>query len=157
MTAMQLVKNGAGLFPAYKADAERIEKIKLGSLLLADVKQPRNPMFHRKFFALLNLAYEYWNPGPVTYRGKQIEVPRDFERFRKDVLIMAGFRRPVVNIKGELRLEPDSISFASMDEERFQECYGAVFNVLWDMILSRVDGMTQEEVDRLVDQMLSYE
>jgi hypothetical protein len=73
------------------------------------------------------------------------------------VLIMAGFRRPVVNIKGELRLEADSISFASMDEERFQECYGAVFNVLWDMILSRVDGMTQEEVDRLVDQMLSYE
>lgn len=157
MSEMQLVKHNGTLRPAFQQDRERFDKIKLGTLLLADVKQPRNPQFHRKFFSLLNLAYEYWLPPQVTYKGKTIEAPRDFERFRKDVLIMAGFRRPVVNIKGDLRWEAESISFARMDQEEFESCYQAVFNVLWELVLSHVKGMERDQVDAIVDQMLAYD
>ncbi|WP_225372093.1 DUF1367 family protein [Klebsiella quasipneumoniae] len=32
----------------------------MGGILNADFKQARNPAFHRKFFALLKLGFDYW-------------------------------------------------------------------------------------------------
>ncbi len=31
-------------------------------MLYADFKKARNPRFHRKYFALLNLGFKYWEP-----------------------------------------------------------------------------------------------
>lgn len=38
----------------------------MGAVLYADFKQARNPAFHRKFFALLNLGFDYWQPTGGT-------------------------------------------------------------------------------------------
>jgi hypothetical protein len=43
-------------------------------VLYADFKQARNPAFHRKFFALLNLGFDYWQPsgGAISPADKKL-------------------------------------------------------------------------------------
>lgn len=155
MSELQLVKTVTGFRPAYQADVDRMSKIKTGALVLADVKQPRNPLFHRKFFAMLNFAFEYWEPAAENRGGLSPE--KNFDRFRKDVLILAGYRKAVVNIKNEVRYEAESISFASMDQTQFTEVYSKVFSVLWRLVLRQVEGMTESVAQNAIDQMLSYD
>jgi hypothetical protein len=44
------------------------------AFLYADFKQARNPAFHRKFFALLNLGFDYWQPsgGAISPADKKL-------------------------------------------------------------------------------------
>ena len=60
MAQLQLIKQSSGiLIPATPESSDLLQsKIKLGAVLVADFKQVRNPAFHRRFFALLNLGFE---------------------------------------------------------------------------------------------------
>jgi hypothetical protein len=158
MAELQLIKHPGGILrPANLADDEALQRIQNGKLVLADIKQPRNPTFHRRFFALLNFGFEYWNPLPVEIDGRTFEAEKNFDRFRKDVLILAGYRKVVVNIKNEARYEAESISFANMDETQFREVYRAVFSVLWRLVLQHVKGMTEEVAQKTMEDMLRFE
>ena len=158
MATLQLLKSSSDQFkPAYQSDLDSFKKIKIGSLVHADIKQPRNPLFHRKFFAMLNFAFDYWEPEPIKVKGIDQEPEKNFERFRKDILILAGYRKAIVNIKNEVRFEAQSISFASMDDLAFQKVYENVFAVLWRLILKRVKGMTEQDAHNAIDAMLSYD
>ncbi len=74
MAQASFVKTESGLRPLNPADKEIYDKWKLGGILTADFKQTRNPKFHRKFFALLNLAFDYYEPssGVLTQDEKRI-------------------------------------------------------------------------------------
>jgi hypothetical protein len=156
---IQLIKQaGGGFRPANQHDADALARIKTGALVNAEIKQPRNAIYHRRFFALLGFAYEYWQPGEVTMPdGTVSEAEKDINRFRKDALILAGYRKVVVNIKGEARYEAQSMSFAAMDETEFHDLYKAVFNVLWRLVLQHVRGMTMEVAERTMEEMLRLE
>ena len=43
-------------------------------MLTADFKRVRNPRFHRKYFSLLNLGFEYWTPtgGAISPEEKSL-------------------------------------------------------------------------------------
>jgi len=45
-----------------------LQRIKIGVWLNCNIKQARNYIFHKRFFALLNLGFEYWTPsgGAIT-------------------------------------------------------------------------------------------
>ncbi len=62
MAQLQLIKHSSNiLIPATPETSDFLQsKCKLGAVLVADFKQVRNPAFHRRFFALLNLGFEYW-------------------------------------------------------------------------------------------------
>lgn len=155
---IQVIKMAGGMLrPANQVDADALAKIANGRLVFADMKQPRNPLFHRKFFALLNLAFEYWQPDQGIDTKTGLSPEKNFDRFRKDVLILAGFRKLVVNVKGETRYEAESISFASMDDTEFHSVYRSVFSVCWRLVLSKVQGMTESEVDRIINHLLSFD
>ncbi|PHM38203.1 bacteriophage protein [Xenorhabdus mauleonii] len=65
------------LRPATPAAREYLHsKVKCGDVLYADFKKARNPRFHRKYFALLNLGYEYWEPtgGTISPEEKNLSV-----------------------------------------------------------------------------------
>lgn len=74
MAQVSFVKTESGLRPLTPADKEVYDKWKLGGILTGDFKQTRNPKFHRKFFALLNLAFDYYEPssGVLTQDEKRI-------------------------------------------------------------------------------------
>lgn len=66
MAELNLVKVGNSLRPAYDEDGERLRKMKAGTIYRAEVTAPRDQVRHRKFFALLNLAFGYWEPETMV-------------------------------------------------------------------------------------------
>jgi hypothetical protein len=59
---LALVRSANGLVGATDADRELISKMKYGATVHGDFKKMRNAKFHGKFFALLALAFDYWEP-----------------------------------------------------------------------------------------------
>lgn len=150
---VSLTKTMSGLIPSDPKTSEWYNKIKPGEVVHADFKKARNGAFHRKFFALLNLAFEYWAPGEVDCKYGCPE--KNFDRFRKDCIILAGFYEPVIRLDGTTRIEAKSISFSKMDDHEFSELYNNVLNV----ILKRVNvlcNMTADEVNALVEKVLGF-
>lgn len=151
MSEIFLQKMGNGLFPAYESDAEKLEKYPHDVFLRAEVSRPRNYKFHRKFYALLNAGYAAWEPPENEYKG--LPAQKQFERFRKDCVIAAGYYDVVTNIKGDVRLEAKSISFAEMDDTEFAALYNAVINVLLQRVLN---NYTREDLDQVVERLIGF-
>ena len=57
-----MIKTPQGFVPASEDDREAVAGIKVGETIHGEFARMRNPAFHRKFFALLNMAYDYWEP-----------------------------------------------------------------------------------------------
>ena len=155
MKNVHMVKFESGLVPADSQAEERLRKMKQGAHCMISIVMPRNFNYHRRWFALLNFAFDYWEPLEEAKNG--LRVAKDFERFRKEVIIMAGYRKVVARLDGSFCYEAESISFGSMDEETFQGLYKSSFTVLWDMVLSKVGDMTKEDVDNAVAQLMDLE
>ncbi len=98
-----MVKAAQGLVPANDEARHWLSKKKLGATILVEVKELRNPAFHNKWFALATMAFDYWSDAvePMRYKGEPVRP--EFDRFRKDLIISAGFYYPVVNLKQEAR------------------------------------------------------
>ena len=154
---VQLVKQPGGILrPANQVDADAMAKIANGRVVNVKVVQPRNPKFHRKFFAMLNFFFELWElPEDLNYNG--IKPEKNPEQFRSDILIAAGFRELSANIKGEVRFRAKSISFGSMDDTEFSEVYRLVFNACWKFVMGKISNYTPEQAENTINQMLSYD
>lgn len=143
-------KHNQSLIPVDGIGLEEIELLKNGEYR-AVLSQPRNYKFHRKFFALIKVAYEAWEPEPVYHKNVLIE--KNLKRFRKDLIIQAGYYDTVFNINGELRLEEKSISFASMSEEDFERLYSRVIDVVLGKVLTHY---TRDDLDDQCERVLSF-
>lgn len=62
MASLNLLKIQNTIVPLAADDMEVIAGLKAGAVIHCEFKKVRNPKFHRQFFALLNMAYDYWNP-----------------------------------------------------------------------------------------------
>ncbi|HBC8592884.1 DUF1367 family protein [Citrobacter koseri] len=83
MAQLQLIKQSTGiLIPATPETSDFLQsKCKLGSVLVADFKLVRNPAFHRRFFALLNLGFEYWEPTGGAISANEQKLVNGYARF----------------------------------------------------------------------------
>jgi len=147
-----LTKTNIGLVPADTNTTDWFNRLKAGEVVKADFKKVRNYAFLRKYFALLNVAYDNWTPGPVD--SKYGPVEKNFDRFRADVTILAGYYDVTVRLDGSTRIEPKSISFAKMDEESFSELYSKTIDVLLKFVYN--SGITGDELNRIVEQYMSF-
>jgi hypothetical protein len=149
-----LVKRADGSFwPADQEQAEKAAKLPVGKLIRSDMKRVRNPRFLRKFFALLQVGYEHWEPPLKEYKGHPVEST--FQNFRDTVTILAGYFNVSTGLNGNVRVTPKSISFGSMPEEEFEQLYNAAIDVLLKNVLVRytraqLDAVVTEKVDRLL-------
>lgn len=137
-----LRKTISGLVPDREEDAEALKRFKLGAVVKADVTNPRNIAFFRKWFALVKVAFGLWEETGIRATHKGQEILPNFDKFRKDVTILAGFCHPVLNVNGELRMEADSISFGSMSEETFEKLYAATLTAIVHRVMK---GRISEE------------
>jgi hypothetical protein len=151
-------KGQSVLIPACEESADWLRRKKLGATILVDPREPRNGAFHRKWFALVKLGFDYWSECAQTIEYKGEPVLPDFDRFRKDVTISAGFYYPVVNLKNEVRIEAESLKWASMSEERFGQLYDATINVLLKRVFNgRVcKEWTEEELRGVAEQIMEF-
>lgn len=124
---IDLVKHPGGVFsPAHESDIERLQRFKNGEIYTADIKATRNPRFHAKVFAFFQFCFGHWCADRAGL-GSADETTQ-FNRFRKDLTILAGFYDTVTNIRGEVRAEAKSLAYANMDDEEFARCYSSLIN-----------------------------
>ncbi len=153
MAALNLVKDLSGFKPLGTDDAELMRTIPLGSMIECEYTKKRNPQFHRKFFALLNMGYEYWTPAEAEWRG--FKAVKNFDVFREQVTILAGFREVTFNLDGSVKVKAKSISFAKMDDTEFQDVYSKVLEVIWNKTLSTVFE-NRAQLDNAVNQLMGF-
>ena len=152
MAEIFLTKRCGVLMPASESDTEKLATLTEGETIRADLKRPRNIGYHRKYFALLDVLYNIFEPVPVEHNGQAVMKNR--ERFRKDIAIATGHYELVVNIKGEVRAEAKSISFAAMDDAEFSKLYSLTI----DYGLQRIAvGKTREQIDQWVSQIMDFD
>lgn len=142
------------LVPAFPGDSDKLSTLPKGRVFKATLVQPRNLRFHRKGFALLQVAFELWAEGlPVGVEYKGEHVAPDFDRFRKDLTILAGFYEPHYDIRGNVRLTAKSLSFSSMDEEEFGRVYSALLDTVLAKVLKHVD---KDELEAAVERLIQF-
>lgn len=130
----------------------RILDAEIGEIFRFESAFPRNYRFHKKFFALLTVGFEAWHPA-LEHNG--LKVQKDFERFREDVTILAGYYTRTWGLDGRMRLDAQSISFAHMEEPEFEKLYSRVIDVLLDKVLTNYKS--REEVDAVVMRILEFD
>lgn len=131
---IKLLNTVQGLKPLYDEDFDEKKKLKIGGIYEADVKKARNLQFHKKFFALINCAWEYQNEKVVEF------FHHSKDAFRKTVVIAAGWYEPVYSIdKKEWTQNYKSIAFDKMDEAEFMDLYDNVKRVLFQTFLRHID------------------
>jgi hypothetical protein len=131
----------------------RIKNLAAGELVKVSFKIERNGPFHRKFFALLNVGYEAWDPGRTHKTHKGMAVQKNFEQFREDVTILAGFYEQTFDLQGNLKLKAKSISWASMGQVEFENLYSAVADVLLQKVLTKY---SRADLDEVVEKVLRF-
>mgnify|MGYP003314329938 CR=1 FL=1 len=136
---LQLYCSDRGLVPCYDEDYDKSKMLVVGQTYDADIKVCRNPAFHRKFFALINCAWEYLSEGRrAGFRTK--------DNFRKYLEVAAGFCEPFYSPKrGEWVEIPKSIEFGRMDNAEFEALYNGVRGVIDSLLASIV---SKEEFDK---------
>ena len=125
---------------------------KIGQGIRITVTTIRNYGFHKKYFALLNVGYDNWNPPAID--TKYGTPQKNFARFRENIAIRCGFYDLVFNIDGTYAPKAKSISFASMEENEFQKLYSETI----DLFIRDIYGeeMTPERIDEIVEQYLAF-
>ena len=146
-----LKKIGGMLCGDTEADKEALRKFKQGKPIKAEITSPRNYEYHKKFFAMVGVGFDAFDPGELKHNG--IAVSKDFDRFRKDCIIQAGFYDVVANLKSEVRAEAHSISFANMEQADFEKVYSQVANVILQRVLT---NYSRDDLDRVVSEILGF-
>ena len=126
--------DGNRYIPAYPSDHEKSQKLKNGEEYEFTVKQPRNPQFHRKFFAMLKACFDTQ------------EDFNDMEEMRAYLTMKAGFYKRVATPQGEMIL-PKSISFAKMDDLEFEELYSKVLDAIIKFLKCDADSFENILID----------
>lgn len=76
MVHLQLIKQTSSglLLPATPESGNFLQQIKIGEWIHADFKRVRNYAFHKRFFKLLQLGFDYWTPtgGAITPQEQEL-------------------------------------------------------------------------------------
>ena len=139
-----LVKTYEGLKPASEDDSDKMKSLKGGTTYRADIKQPRNYEFHKKFFAMIDVV---WNNLP-EHLGKGYGTK---ENFRYELTMRAGFRESWTTHKGAPMWRPKSISFAKMSEHDFQTLYNKILD---DVVMNFIPGLEKSALDHEIASFL---
>ena len=146
MEAFFIKTTARTLMPASDHDAELLKHIKIGQPTKLTFKRVRNYQFHKKLFALLNLAFSYWEPDNNQVGEK------NFDQFREDIIILCGFYEQWIRLDGSTRVVAKSISFASMSEDEFEKLYAKTIDVIIKHVLRNYTGdMLRSIVSQIED------
>lgn len=142
---IEVIKESGGLFrPASDMEYEKTTKYKTGELYTAEIKLTRNPQFHRKVFAFFNFCFQHWS-GDIECEF--MDETAQFDVFRKQLTILAGYRTSVINLrtlKGSY--EAKSLSFGSMAQDEFEQCYNALIQAAMKHIFKTADSNTYNQL-----------
>ena len=117
---------GGMLAPLDDMQAEVLMKFKTGEQYQVEIKKARNPAFHRKVFAFFKFCFDHWAADKTEW--EHFDERKQFDTFRKHITVLAGFDESTYNIKGNLRIEAQSLSYGNMEQAEFESCYKALIS-----------------------------
>ncbi len=85
MADLALIRTAHGLVPATEADREQVQKWKAGQVVHGKFARLRNAKFHGKFFAMLDLAFEYWEPKGGLVPRQEMRGIRGLAKYFEDL------------------------------------------------------------------------
>jgi hypothetical protein len=140
---LNLIKARNQSLKAADAEAEKyLTRIGFGESVSVTIKRPRNPAFHRKFFSLLSLVFE----NQDRYN--------DYERFRKEIVMRAGYFDEHVHLTGKVSYVAKSLAYESMDNDEFAEVYDKCCAVIQEYFWPDITAAGIEEA--VLDYMAEY-
>lgn len=114
-------------------DWEKKITFKRGTIVKCTIQEYRNYKFHKLYFALINLSWEYLTESQRTFFHDSVEA------FRKTVEVAAGHYEPVYSVARQSWLEvPKSVAFDKLSEADFKNLYERVKNVIFQMFIPSV-------------------
>ena len=140
---LEFIKQAGGmLIPADDYSAEKLTKLKTGGQYPVEIKQARNPQFHRKVFAFFNFCFQHWSGGH-KFQDESLQ----FDQFRKELTKTAGFYDQVFDLQGNFTIVAKSLSFGSMDQGEFEQCYNAIIQAAMTNIFRTAD---EQQLNKLM-------
>ena len=133
---------GGILSPATDMDAETMTKFKSGIMYPVEIKNARNPKFHGKVFAFFNFCFSHW-----CSENKYMNEQGQFDVFRANMTVLAGYYDTYYSIAGEARVEAKSLSYGAMTQDEFEKLYSSLISVAMRKIFS---GSDDEVYNKLV-------
>ena len=142
MSKIYLKRVGFHLLPTDQESLIALKKLPLDKPLSCEVKQTRNYQFHKKFMALVKIGHE--NTQMVDDKGMPTNLP--FSEYRGEVIVAAGYFDRYM-LGDRIKDVPHSIAFGNMSEDKFQEVYRAVLDVICRDIGSTTDEIEQNLIN----------
>lgn len=136
MVKILVVKKLSGLHPVNESGEAVIRRFGLGEIVSVDVKRPRNVLFHRKFFAMLQIILQ--NQDHYKSIDDLLEVCK----------LRTGHCHTVDTKFGEVKIT-DSISFAKMDDSEFADFYDRACKWVVDEVIPGLDRQGLDDEVRL--------
>ena len=127
-----LVKTNIGIIPATDQDKEKFDKVGIGEIFICKTLDFRNAGFHRKFFALIHIA---WDNMPEKYMS---HFPTE-DTLRRELVKRAGWYEHYKDLKGNDQYIAKSISFDKMGQEEFEKLYNRVIDVIIKWLIPNLD------------------
>lgn len=144
-----MIKQPDGLWvPAFETDQERLAKFQAGFVYPVEIKRSRNPAFHGKVFKFMQFCFEHWSADQTDARFKPNAA--QFDTFRKNLTVLAGYKDVTFTIDGRCRVEPKSLSYGNMEQAEFEECYSAMIDAALVNIFPGLNNRNTEQ------QLLSF-
>lgn len=103
---------------AFNSDLEKSKKLKAGVFFECEIKKKRNYMFHKKYFALINMVFD------------NQESYNNIDHLRHDITVEAGFYDKYINFQGVEVKKAKSVNFSNMDNIEFNELYNRSIDVI---------------------------
>ena len=107
MATVNFIKISAGLVPVSDADKEIYNSWKLGRVICGKFTQSRNYKYHKKFFGLLNLAFDYFEPssGVLTNDEKRLatKIFQTLDNASSNNGVMLDWGREFLKAESQLR------------------------------------------------------
>ena len=94
-------------------------------------------------FVFFKFCFEHWRGDREFFSEK-----KQFDFFRKRMTVAAGYYDEYYDINGSARVEAKSLSYGSMDQDEFEECYNAQINAALKHLFKKTDG--EEVYQRLI-------
>lgn len=145
---IEFIKQPGGLLiPATDSEAERMKRFQNGGQYTVEIKQARNPGFHRKMFAFLGFCFEHWSAENAGLEFA--DEATQFDTFRRNLTVLAGFREVSYTIDGRMRVEAKSLAHGKMEDDEFERCYHAMINAAIEHVFKGCDR--EQTWNRLIE------
>lgn len=134
------------LWPADEEAEQKLKKLKIADVYIADVKVNQNYELHKKIFAFFGFCTNYWY-GDIDASKDKYQL----ERTREKLTISAGYYRQVFipGCNGGFEVVAQSIAYENMPDDERQDFYKRVTQAAIDNIFQNYD-------DNTINQLLNW-